>query len=248
MSEPWRVFVISARRPMNVIAMSEHFPPNEPVTWVVPAEEAESYEATGAKDILPVSDPAPGSGRYALSKARNAAITAACGAGELCIQTDDDLRRLKVLSKTGKCTVTNWPYVRDLLRQEARTSSARLIGVPPSSNTLNAKHTRSSFGFIIASLMATNTAEVLFDETLPLKEDYDFTCRHLERFGQVSRLNWLVPDYRHYTNRGGAVSFRNIENETETTRRLLKRWPQYLKPHRTREHELSFVTPPRRTQ
>jgi hypothetical protein len=237
---PWRVFVISARRPLNVPAMHQRwFGTTEPVTWVVPEEDAEAYAAAGAQHLLPVPHPPAGSGRYPLPAARNAALHAATAAGQVCIQTDDDLRRLCLLTKDGKRRDVPWPRVRDLLIG-ALDGSARLAGTAPTSNVLSARHTTTRAGFILGSLCATDAATPRWDETIPLKEDYDYSCAHITTYGQVARMNWIIPDYAHYSNRGGAVSFRNEQNENETTRLLLARWPQYLKPHPSRPHELSF--------
>ena len=249
-NQPWRVFVISARRPMNVIAMQNHFPEDEPVTWVVPADDAESYRATGARDIIAVDDPPRGSDTYALPKARNAALQAAAAAGEICIQSDDDLRRLSLWARKpgshdklrgAQRIDTDWVTVRDMLIMQLEGGSARLAGVAPTANVGFGSDTISTRAFVIGSLCATNTDEVLFDERLPLKEDYDFTCAHIERFGAVARINRIITDYAHYTNRGGAVSYRNTDNEHATAQMLLRRWPQYLQPHRSRPNELSFI-------
>lgn len=62
------------------------------------------------------------------------------------------------------------------------------------------------------------------DETLKLKDDYDFSLKVLHRFHhtvRLSRYHYLVD---HITTPGGIVGMRNMEDEAAENERLQKRW------------------------
>merc|ERR1711879_784471 len=59
--------------------------------------------------------------------------------------------------------------------------------------------------FIIGDFFVVDDSTVRFDETMTLKEDYDFTCAHLKKHGSVVRCQRMTVAAKHYTNSGGAV-------------------------------------------
>lgn len=243
------VYVISSGRPLNVAPMTALLTDPDspgPVTWVVPADQARTYTEAGARSVIGVDDPPPGASP--LSRARNTALDHAEAAGHLCCQVDDDLRALYRLTADRTRAPAQWPTVRQALAAALTGDQAPyLAGIAPTSNPLSARHTQTDWGFVIGSLCLTRPGSgVRFDETLPLKEDYDYTCRHLEAHGRIARLNWLFADMAHYTNRGGAVAYRTAALEARTAARLLERWPDYLKPHPRRDHEVSFRPRPKK--
>lgn len=234
----WNVYAISAGRPANVPALQALFAP-DPVTWVVPHPERHDYATAGAHHVLPVIDPPPG--RYALCAARNAAMDHAAEHGAVCIQTDDDCKGFKAIpADGGKPGPTTWPELRNALL-DSLTDGTHLAGVPPTDNAYFARGKLLDYGFIIGSLCATDTDTVRWDEELPFKEDYDYTCGHLDRYGKVARLDMYVASYQHYSNRGGAVTNRTPAAEMALVDTLTKRWPQYLRPHSRRPGELAFI-------
>ncbi|MEV6401289.1 hypothetical protein AB0M39_42055 [Streptomyces sp. NPDC051907] len=234
----WGVYAISAGRPANVPAMKELFSP-DPITWVVPRPERHDYAAAGADAVLPVTDPP--AGRHALCAARNAAMDHAAEQGVVCIQTDDDCKGFKLIpADGGKARPAAWWELRDAIL-EALDGTVHLAGVPPTDNAYFARGKQLDYGFIIGSLCATDTDAVRWDETLPFKEDYDYTCGHIDRYGKVARLDMFVASYQHYSNRGGAVTNRTPSAELALVKTLTERWPRYLRPHSRRPGELSFI-------
>lgn len=218
---------------MNVPTIEQHFAPDS-VTWFVPSEEAHEYRHLSTGSVVSVSEPA---GKYGLTVARNMALEHAQSA--VCIQTSDDLKgflRLQEGAKRGAVPAT-WVEVREALLGALGSPGVHLSGLPPTANPFFSRPGIKDKAFIIGDLFATS-GECRFDETLPLKEDYDFTCRHLETYGRVARVGDFLAEYSHYKNRGGAVSFRTEELEKETCARLLDRWPQYLHPHPKRKNEV----------
>jgi hypothetical protein len=239
----YQVYVISAGRPGNVPAMTARFAPDT-LTWVVPADERYDYKQAGADLVIGVRTPPPP--RYALVAARNTALRHATGNGLVCIQTDDDCKGFKHIGATPavKPFPLAWTYVRQTLL-EALDGTVHLAGVPPTDNAYFAHGKTLRYGFIIGSLCATDTAIPTWDESLPFKEDYDYTCAHLELYGAVARLDMITASYQHYSNRGGAVTNRTPEAEQALCAELLRRWPGYLRPHARRPAELAFRPAPR---
>jgi hypothetical protein len=225
-----RAFCISARRPNAVPAMEAQ---GLPLTWLVPADDAPDYRAMGAS-VVPVHDEP---GEYNLPRARNLALDLAAGTGHVCVQTSDDLRRLDMRRDDGWATADLAGAARHLYVVLAATG-AKLAGLPPTANRYFARPGVMTRGFVVGDLLAVAPSAPRFDVTLPLKEDYDFTCLHLAAYGQVARTGDMVADYRHYRNAGGAVAYRTDALEDDTAARLLARWPQYLRPNPKRAHEL----------
>lgn len=247
MSQPqpprYVVYCISAGRPANVPAMQELFAPDL-LTWVVPFHERHDYLATGADAVLAVQDPPQG--QFALSTARNAARIHAVQEGAVCIQTDDDCKGFKHITESHpKGRPVPWVQVRNAMLA-AFTDGVHLVGVPPTDNAYFARGRVLDYGFIIGSLCATDTADPAWDQTLPFKEDYDYTCAHLDAYGKVARLDMYTASYQHYSNRGGAVANRTPGAEMGLVKTLTERWPQYLKPHPKRVGELAFIPRPQR--
>lgn len=231
--ESYVVCCISARRPMNVPLIEAQFAPDK-VIWFVPSEDAYDYRHLAKGTVVSVS---AGVGTHGLPIARNLALLRA-GTG-VCIQTSDDLKgflKLQEGAKRGAVPAT-WPEVREALLGALDAKGAHLAGLPPTANPFFSKPGIKSKAFIIGDLFAT-FGDCRFDETLPLKEDYDFSCRHLEKYGQVARVGDFLAEYAHYKNRGGAVSYRTEQLEEVTCARLLDRWPQYLHAHPRRKNEV----------
>lgn len=230
---PYTVCCISARRPLNVPTVEQNFAPDK-VTWFVPSEDANEYrQLTGGTVIAVPTVP----GRFGISVAKNTALRYA-GDG-VCIQTADDLKGFQRLQEGAKrgAVPTTWPEVRQALLGALEKPGVHLAGLPPTANPFFSKPGVKEKAFICGDILAA-TGECLFDETLPLKEDYDFTCRHLEKYGRVARIGDFLVEYAHYKNRGGVVSYRTQQMEAETCARLLERWPQYLHKHPKRKNEV----------
>lgn len=193
--------------------------------WVyfVGTSQAKNYQEKGFTNVI------EGGG---LCESRNAALEYCFLQNKYCIQIDDDLKKVKVFNEES--TVEN---VVDILMKDLIKSKTKLAGVYPVFNNFFASKTISD-GFIIGSFFVAAPTPIRFDTSLRLKEDYDYTMQHLKQFQKVRRHNYIIADFKHYTNKGGAVDYRNDEIEEETTRILLRRWNGALKPNPNRNNEL----------
>lgn len=63
-----------------------------------------------------------------------------------------------------------------------------------------------------------------YDETLPLKEDYDFFLQNVEKFGGVLRMNPVVYMCDHQKMAGGCQAYRTRKKEEDNMELLIKKW------------------------
>lgn len=116
-----------------------------------------------------------------------------------------------------------------LAKMRADALKPRLGGVFP---TANAAMTlgQAEFGrehFILGDFFVAEPSPVRFDETMTLKEDYDYTCQHLHAHGSVLRCNRMFLTVKHATNVGGAVANRDEAGakEKKNIAILQEKWP-----------------------
>lgn len=66
--------------------------------------------------------------------------------------------------------------------------------------------------------------ECYYDETLPLKEDYDMTLQQCNRYRGCLRLNFLTYDVKQSEQKGGCAMYRTMKKEKEQFELLVKKW------------------------
>merc|ERR1719387_3382349 len=81
--------------------------------------------------------------------------------------------------------------------------------------------------FVIGDFFVVDKSKVRFDENMKLKEDYDFTCAHINAHGSVMRCQRMTLCVKHYANSGGAVTNRDQKGiEEKRNINILKtKWP-----------------------
>ena len=72
--------------------------------------------------------------------------------------------------------------------------------------------------------MAHIKTDLRFDESLPLKEDYDFTLQNLNKYRIALRVNKFYYKTKQAEQVGGCATYRNIEREKEQFLLLQKKW------------------------
>lgn len=217
--------IISTGRPHNVEFMQRMCEPYE-CHWYVNNGEYDAYNDAGAY--------ATHESGINICQARNAALDAAAEVGWPCIQISDDLRNVKSIiidSEMGKKTFfEKVQNICDLLIR--RLSEAKLLygGVAVTSNPLNyAGVDISTDKLIVNDFICMMPCDYRFDETLALKEDYDMSIRHLIEVGGVLRMNNILCEFPHRQNDGGANSYRNDSTEGAATKKLLAKWPNFVR-------------------
>ena len=65
---------------------------------------------------------------------------------------------------------------------------------------------------------------ILYDENLPLKEDYDITLQHLHKYRGCMRVNYACYEVKQAEQIGGCAQYRNVKKEIEQFELLQKKW------------------------
>jgi len=198
-----------------------------------------------------------------LCPARNKALRDAARLGKACVQVSDDITgwefmdskldaaalrtkgatsMLKVANaavNSSRIVVSPLAAARFLLaKMRAAEPRPRLGGVLPTGNSALALLAQMTTldGFILGDFFVHDASPIRFDESITLKEDYDFTCSHLDRHGSVMRCNRLCIRVAHEKNPGGAVDARDTagEKERRNIKILMEKWPGVFKLHSTR--------------
>ena len=191
-------------------------------TWVVPPDEADDYR--DAPSLLTVAG---------LSEARNLALDDA--GDDLCVQIDDDLRSLEWLDVvTGEVSKLTVRKAVIEIAQRMDWLQVRLGGTSTTGNPYFTRRRVTMRGFVMASFMVAAPSPIRFDPRLALKEDYDYSIRHIVMYGGVARVDSILPRFRHRTNTGGAVDVRTDELEQATIRELRERWGPMIAKGRNR--------------
>lgn len=87
-----------------------------------------------------------------------------------------------------------------------------------------------------------------FNEAYKLKEDYDFCCRIIRKYGACIRLTdvTLSTEGSGESGKGGCSDvWKNERLRIEMTAKMLALYPDILKPHTTRPHEVlvKYISP-----
>lgn len=66
--------------------------------------------------------------------------------------------------------------------------------------------------------------DLRYDEKLPLKEDYDLTLQHLNKYRGTLRINSYHYDVKQSQQSGGCATYRNLDVELSQLELLQKKW------------------------
>jgi hypothetical protein len=220
MSLPFDIFAPTYRRPGQIFT-HKYFPD---VLYAIEESEIDSYRKEGLpdKNIWPVPSKAQGN----LCRVRNWILDHAPRKNLVIV--DDDLNRLgiwwgnKHFDLSGDRAlemIESWFILADDLK-------IKFWGL----NCLQDKgsyreYTPFSLGaYIGGPFQAFLNMDLRYDESLPLKEDYDLTLQVLNKYRRVLRINFAHYFSKQHTNKGGCAVYRTIEREREQLNRLRKKW------------------------
>lgn len=82
----------------------------------------------------------------------------------------------------------------------------------------------STFQFIGGPFQGHLKNNLRYDETLPLKEDYDMTLQHIKKYKGCLRINYAHYDVKQAEQTGGCATYRNNTREKEQFELLQKKW------------------------
>ena len=77
---------------------------------------------------------------------------------------------------------------------------------------------------ILGPFQAFNNLDLRYDESLPLKEDYDLSLQVLNKYRKTIRFNAYHYLAKQHTNKGGCANYRSLEYEKEQMKKLIEKW------------------------
>jgi hypothetical protein len=225
--------IISTRRPQNVAKMTSLV---GAATWYVNPEDLHAYRPATRRIHC----------TEGLSAARNMALDHAHDKELTCLMLDDDLTWMALVPGPGQTALRMAPAkIFEKLLASLSASPYRLGGISPTNNAWFVQRNLSTRHFVIGSCCAVEPTHLRYDESLPLKEDYDYTLQHIAVYGGVCRVDPLIASFTHYTNSGGAVDARTPEREQQAIRLLKARWGSYIQDNPRRPNEILLRVPRR---
>lgn len=80
--------------------------------------------------------------------------------------------------------------------------------------------------YVTASCMGiVNDGTYRFDESYPVKEDYEICLRHITEYGGILGVRYCYWQNEHWTTEGGCKDYRTIALERDAIKRLAKQYP-----------------------
>lgn len=220
-------------------------------TWYVDAESVEDYRKIGLNAVV--------GGK--LTPARNKALNDAMKLKKACVQCSDDISHWNYhhgeMAKSRTDESVNAAYAKAQCHVISPVAAARFMlakmratngqrprlgGVWPlsicSRSFVGVEFSPSNF--ILGDFFVADMSPVRFDDSMTLKEDYDFTCSHIKSHGSVLRCNRMTVMAKHQTNAGGACSVRDPKGlaEQRNIAILRQKWPGVFSDHPTRKNEV----------
>lgn len=226
------ISVISHKRSVNVPKVSGLI---GNATWIVGAGEKQHYRDAGAEFVV------EGGG---LCESRNLALVEAENLSVPCVQISDDLRKLEIAEWNGdkETKKTSRPIsfegAVNLILERMAAEKLMLGGVAPTANLFYYNKPTASNLFVIGDFIVVRPCGLYFDEGLKLKEDYDYTLQHFDKYGGALRCNDILAHFLHRTNAGGAVASRTSELEQKSIAHLKAKWPDLIVDNPRRPDEI----------
>jgi len=203
-------------------------------TWYVGEGESSSYRRHGAERVVAAGN---------LPDSRNTALEDAWKYGFTCVQCSDDCRRFSIATERmvnltalttailiksameavggvylGGGNSTSNPYMAIGLRTGSK--------LPPQPSAQLISYNR----LVLGDFSVVRPCGIFFEDDILVKEDYAYTLKHLVAFGRVVRCNYILQDFRHRANLGGANLWRNEGAEQDACKKILERWPGVIRP------------------
>lgn len=86
----------------------------------------------------------------------------------------------------------------------------------------------------------TKVPGLSFDKNLPVKEDYDLSCRIIRRYGAYPRLNMYSCNAPHYTKGGCEEWWNDKRLNIRVARTLAHRYPEFVTVRKSNPEEIQF--------
>jgi glycosyltransferase involved in cell wall biosynthesis len=95
--------------------------------------------------------------------------------------------------------------------------------------------------YVTASCMGiVNDGTYRFDESYPVKEDYEMCLRHIVEFGGILGIRYCHWQNEHWTTEGGCKDYRTIELERQAIKRLARQYPGMIQKAKRKANEFTI--------
>jgi len=200
-------------------------------TFFVPKSEVADYLNAGVKKVVGVDDDVKG-----ITKTRNWILN---NVNERrVVMVDDDVKTQgyrKLNERNSKHIHGNeefWLKECRKLFDITEQMDYRIWGVATVSSLMSVYPYRpfQFKGYITASFMGiVNDGRTMFDESFPVKEDYELNLRCMKEDGGVVCARYLYWENEHWETEGGCKEYRTDDMEKEMIAKLQQMYPNWVR-------------------
>jgi len=195
------------------------------VVYCVGESEAEEYQDQGV-NVMACPDRVNGN----IARARNWILEQYAEQNVLLI--DDDLEMIGRWIPKGagyKAKALDADEIEEFIElgfSMCKEFGARMWGVNPAADKGSYREYTPFCckSYISGSLSGFIKPELRYDETMPLKEDYDMTIQQCNKYRKVLRFNMVHMRKNDHGNLGGCAKYRTVQREKEQFALLQKKW------------------------
>jgi hypothetical protein len=196
----------------------------------VPESEMGQYKRTN-QNVVGVPDNVKG-----ITKTRNW-ILQNCGSPRV-VFIDDDVKMqgwVKLYSDKArhkKLDEKTWLKTFERMFDSAEQMDYKIWGVATQSATRSVYPYKPFLfrSYVTASCMGIiNDGTYYFDEEFQVKEDYEICLRHVKERGGILCARFAYWENSHWADEGGCKSYRTQKMEAECIRKLVEKYPSYIR-------------------
>lgn len=196
--------------------------------YVVPESQAQEYrEQVGVDRVIPIPDDQDGN----IAKKRNWILK---NVPRPLVMIDDDVRCLTMTeggknSKATQFIKLTYDEAKNVIINGfnlAQDWGCVLWGINVNTDGRNYQQYKpfSLTQVVLGPFMAHLDHDLLYDERMGTKDDYDFSLQVLQRHKKILRMNKYSYDCDHGDNEGGIVSMRTMDREIGYCRAIERKW------------------------
>ena len=223
--------IVSHNRSKNVPNMVGILGDKEDCVWYVGKNEGADYKKEGAECVVEAGK---------LCESRNRVLEDAFKTDKTCIQLSDDLTSLGIAQDKTNVTKSNIEECVSVIEQALDNTRTKLGGGNVAANAFYFDPFKpiKLHHFILGDFSVIKPTDLRFDTRFKLKEDYDYTLQHIQKYGGVARCDSIIAKFKHRVNIGGVVDIRTPEIEQKSIRLLKKKWGRNIVDNPKRPNEV----------
>lgn len=162
--------------------------------------------------------------------------------GDFIIMLNDDIKGFKKLNSKKKLDSMSNKEIKDFFINaftNCQFNDCNLWGVYPVPNGFYMKNRINNKGFIIGTCMGIIVEDMIFDESMHTKEDYDYTLQNIIKHKKVLRFDNITCYATHAEKKGGGCSYAYQDGIYNNDFNILcNKWGSLIKINPKRENEI----------